>query len=96
MEDTLIKPLLHVYLMLIGKTKGGCGEWSQEETYGETLTRLITATKKKKEKKKTWMKKHRPQAAARLSSPPASKFWKFYEWKMSGFPKPHEFSLWFW
>lgn len=51
--------------MLIGKTKGDCRAWSQEETYGETLTQLtltqlITATLKKK----TWMKKHRPQAAA--------------------------------
>lgn len=46
--------------------------------------------------KKTWVKKHRPQAAAWLRAPPASQFWKFYEWKMSGFPKPHEFSLWFW
>lgn len=41
------------------------------------------------------MKKHRHQASAWLSSPPASQFWKFYEWKMSGFPKPHEFSPWF-
>lgn len=50
MEDALNKPLLYVYLILIGKTKGDCGEWSQEETYGETLTQLITATLKKKKK----------------------------------------------
>lgn len=47
-------------------------------------------------RKKACMKKHRHQAAARLGSLPASQFWKFYEWKMSGVPKPHEFSPWFW
>lgn len=42
--------------------------------------------------------KTRKNTATRLQPdlvPPASQFWKFYEWKMSGFPKPHEFSPWF-